>query len=204
MEELVRKWRPYAALSWAPKKAWQEVEMVRRLSDSLASGGAPTFCNIKKFRDPSGKDLPPDVIGTDAHGRSMAFEVTELVDQCAIEENVRRFRASGSQPSILRTGDEIKQNWSPVYRLWDAPSLLTELERILREKDGKLRGVSLSKYERVVLVIHSDEFELSSDIYVKVIGEHQFSRPDLIREAYVLLPYRPLRETYPFVEIQFD
>jgi hypothetical protein len=204
LENLAKRWRPYAALSWAPENAWQELEVVRRFAQSTSQERRSTFSDLRKYYHPSGVDLPPDVIGVDEDGKLVAFEVTELVDQAAIEVNARRRRDSGNIPALSREDGDVVRNWLPVRSEWNEDRLLSALEDIIRNKDRKLAKVPLVEYERVILLVHTDEPDLGPDEYLEVVRAHRFSRPLNIHEAYLVFSYRPARNGYPTIEMQFD
>ncbi|MGB8274002.1 MAG: hypothetical protein WCF16_01890 [Alphaproteobacteria bacterium] len=209
IKELATQWRPYAPHSWAPEQALQEVEMVRRLSEAMGSNEDPFFRDLRKFLHPSGKTEPPDVTAKDRNGSSVAFEVRELVDQRAIEENVRRFRRNNRRPSIVRVGSRVEHIWTQVYRSWTPATVLDELRGIIADKEDKLRGakrrgVCFDQFDRVILVIHTGEPDLDPDRYIEVVREHLFARPEHVHEAYLVFSYSPASQGYPYAALRFE
>jgi hypothetical protein len=205
IKKLAENWRPYAPFSARPgEKAWQELEMVRRLSESIGSGGEPAFRELTKYEGDTKEEPPIDVTGFDRDRKLVAFEVTELVDEMAINENVKRRDDSGSWTPLYRSGGVISRKWMPVYRSWTPETVIEKLEEIICEKDNKLRNASLEHFDRVVLVIHTDEFDLSPDRYIEVVREHLFARPKHIDEAYLVFSYWPAYKGYPYAPLRFE
>ena len=114
---------------------------------------------------------PPDCEAT-LDGRASGVEVTELIDQPTLEWN-------------LRNQD------SPEYFDWDQPTFLAVLQRRIDAKDREWKGEC---YERRVLVIHTDEFELNRDIVSRFLEVARF-RATLITDAFLGLSYHSSAES---------
>ena len=81
----------------------------------------------------------PDCVIRDSAGVQVGVEVTEFVDQNAVE--------------MCKRGKN-------VYREWSDQDVREKLEQILSSKDRKAHHGNL--YSKLVLVIHADEVELQS------------------------------------------
>jgi hypothetical protein len=114
---------------------------------------------------------PPDCEAT-LDGRVSGVEVTELIDQASLERNLRELA-------------------SPEYFDWDKPTFLAALQKRIDAKDREWKG---GRYERRVLVIHTDEFELNRDIVSRFLEEARF-RAALITDAFLGLSYHSSAES---------
>lgn len=139
-------------------------------------GGCP-YRNL----GPASED-PPDCHANDAVGNLVAIEVTELVNQEAIR---------------LSQSDD-----NGFYRDWNEAKLIEKIGQIIRVKDFKqfMRG----PYHKKILVIHTDEFKLTSEPYAEqyasTLKTHGF-RSEQFNEIYVLFSYNPRTRSYPFVKL---
>jgi hypothetical protein len=113
----------------------QPVEECGIASDILGEAGV----NVAGMRSLERGQDPPDCEAT-LEGRFSGVEVTELIDQRALEQ---RLHHPGS----------------PVFD-WDKPTFLAALQKRIEAKDRAWKG---GPYERSVLVIHTDEYVLDRD-----------------------------------------
>jgi len=164
-KELKRR-RKYAAFfDFSDKKA-KERGVVTTLLESMERKGAAVFRGPVQSVDE--KDQWPDCRAVDVEGRNVAFEVTELVSQEAIEAN-------------QHVGD--KWCW------WSDADVVGRLEKILQEKDQcSFHGNSFAS---VVLVIHTDEPTLEPDKIDSLLKGHIFPKLRNIEEVYLLMSYSP-------------
>ena len=110
---------------------------------------------------------PPDCEAT-LDGRFSGVEVTELIDQPALEQSLHH-------PE------------SPVYFDWDKATFLDALKNRIEDKDRAWKG---GPYERRVLVIHTDEFVLDRDTVSRFLKGALF-RAKFITDAFLGLSYHP-------------
>ena len=108
---------------------------------------------------------PPDCEAT-LDGRVSGVEVTELIDQPALQQSLH-------QPG------------SPVYFDWDKPTFLAALQKRIEAKDRAWKG---GPYERSVLVIHTDEYVLDRDTVSRFLKGALF-RATFITDAFLGLSY---------------
>jgi hypothetical protein len=108
---------------------------------------------------------PPDCEAT-LDGCVSGIEVTELIDQKTLKRNLRQPR-------------------SPQYFDWDRTTFLASLQKRIDAKDRAWHG---EPYERRVLVIHTDEFNLDRGIVSRFLLEARF-RATLITDAFLGLSY---------------
>ena len=137
---------------------------------------------VNRYTNPrSVEDDWPDCAAEDEQGQLIAIEVTELVDEEAIQRS---------------------QRGQPVYRRWEDRDILNAVHSILLRKDQKSCHGSL--YGRVILVIHTDEPELNARRLFPLIRSVRFPHLNNIKEAYIICSYDPFTETYPYCEIPLD
>ena len=199
--EAVRRTRRYAGSFDWPDRRLKEIGVVEVL---LRAAGYTDTNPIRNLRSPD-KD-PPDVVGTDAAGREVAFEVTELVDEDAArmnaqldrEEEAKRFIAAGIDPERAHK----LASMQGLVRVWEPSEVIETVQRILTTKDEKTwHG---GPYPRVVLAIHTDEPALAPADYVSAFESHPFEKPTVITDAYVLFSYDPASEAYPVARLSFE
>lgn len=131
-----------------------------------------------KTRGP-GED-PPDCEAIDCHGRTVALEVTELVDERA-----------------LAAAQRGQSNWAP----WHEEKVRTAIQVRLTGKDGKhLKG---GPYDEYLVLVHSDEPGLSRDLVERALAGHSFDTPKRINRAYLLMSYDPAKKGYPYFPLRF-
>ena len=171
--------RPYASLREGPKDTPDkrfiiEQSIVQELLRSMESrGDAKYFGPIL----PPSSDDPPDCVISDRDGNPVAVEVTEFVSRKAIEKNLKIKR------------DPEKTQRDHVYRDWRPHEVITEINAIIQNKDGKtFKG---GPYAKKILVIHTDEEVFSSRRfeYAEFLQKQSFGPVEQIDEVYFLFPY---------------
>ena len=171
--------RPYASLREGAKDTPEkrfiiEQSIVQELLSSMESGGESEYSG--PILPPPFGD-PPDCIVFDRSGRPAAVEVTEFVSRKAIEENLK----------IKRDPEKTWQD--RAYRDWRPNEVITEINAIIRNKDGKtFKG---GPYAKTVLVIHTDEeiFHSRRFEYAEFLQKQSFEPVEQIDEVYFLFPY---------------
>jgi hypothetical protein len=121
--------------------------------------------DVADMRSRARGEDPPDCEAT-LDGRASGVEVTELIDRPSLERNLRQLD-------------------SPEYFNWDKPTFLAALQNRIDAKDRAWKG---GRYERRVLVIHTDEFELNRDTVSHFLEEARF-RAIHITDAFLGLSY---------------
>jgi hypothetical protein len=173
---IVRRIRRYASFWEWPNKAVKELGVVKDLLTSMNQAGIIHYKNPRPV-----KDDWPDCTVEDEQGQLIAIEVTELVDEEAIQRS---------------------QRGQPVYGRWEDRDILNAVHNILLKKDQKSCHGSL--YASVTLVIHTDESELNARRLFPLIRSGRFPHLSNIKEAYIICSYDPFTETYPYCEIPLD
>lgn len=168
----INKLRKYASFWEWSDKSTKELEIINNLLDSMVLNG------IRRYSNPqSVKDNWPDCT-VDESGHSVAVEVTELVD----EEIIKRC-----------------QRGEMVYRLWTDEGIVDKIKERIIEKDRKCFHGKL--YNKVILVIHTDEPELIASRLFPVIIRGKFPFLRNIKEVFVICSYDPTYKGYPYHQI---
>jgi hypothetical protein len=113
-------------------------------------------------------------------GGLCGIEVTELVDQECIERN---------------------ENNQDVYRRWNDDGIVEAIEQRLKDKNTKSHG---GKYQKLIVLIHTDEVEITFDRGNKALEAHIFSGLKNINEAYLVYSYEPTYQQYPVTIIKLS
>jgi hypothetical protein len=95
LKQIARRQRVYASMREGGTKKQKELGVLCDLIESLEQAGQLIFTNPSV----SPQD-PPDCVAQSSAGGVVAFEVTELVSQEAIECNERARPAPGEQPAL--------------------------------------------------------------------------------------------------------
>lgn len=124
-------------------------------------------------------DQWPDCeIKTNAY-KLCGIEVTELVDQNCIQLN---------------------EKGEYVYRTWSEKDIIEAIENRLINKNNMSHG---GKYKKLIVLIHTDEFEIQYNKYNALIEKYCFNQMENIDEAYILYSYDSNHKKYPVSVIKF-
>ena len=175
LNALIRNLRKYAGFFHWPDKRIKEWDVVDELLRSMHADGDCRYTRVKSVDDDA-----PDCVIRDSAGGQVGVEVTELVDKDAIEMCERGMN---------------------VYREWSDQAVREQIAQILKEKDQKMHFGNL--YSKRILVIHTDERELTSPYLFPILDASVFPRPRNIDEAYVLCSYDPSLG-YPYKRLNLD
>lgn len=126
---------------------------------------------------------PPDVTALLADGRRLGIEVTELVNQRAIESQIRGLPRY--QQDVIRFGTS---------------RAVVELRRILAEKERKLAAVR-GDYDGLALLVHTDEPMLKSDNFRPVAAEFACEVTEIFAWMYLVFSYEPQHQGCPAVRL---
>ena len=181
MRKAVDKQRGYADFFEYPDKDVKEEGIARDLCESLAAAGTPLARPADLVARGKGND-PPDCEARGIDGSRIAIEVTELVDQKAVE-------------AVARGGSAF------AWAEWTSEKLRDRIQNRLDDKDNKVLKGGL--YDSVVVVIHTDEPELNIARVKALLGDTRFRACKVIDRAFLLLAYDPHTkpEAYPVLEL---
>jgi hypothetical protein len=181
LHAVIRNRRKYGSFFDWPDKPVKEWDVVCELLNSMHASGDYRY--PRNFERVDGDW--PDCVIRDSNGVQVGIEVTEFVDQKAIE---------------------MCERGKNVYREWTDEAVREKMAQILKRKDEKAhRG---GRYSKVILVIHTDELELTSSRLFPILDANVFDRPRNIDEAYFICSYEPTLgdapKPYPYATLNFD
>lgn len=173
----IRKHAPYFALS--ADKQENEVDVACMLRKEMLRRGKESYHSIRS-RGP-GND-PPDCEATGNSGERVGIEVTELVEESAIQ-------------GAIKGTDTHHEPIAPL-------AAVKRISDIIKRKDrADIRG---EQYDLYILVIYcGDPYFLIHDVLVS-IREARFQRTRLIDRAYFLESYNPWQMCCPYVELSLS
>jgi O-6-methylguanine DNA methyltransferase len=122
----------------------------------------------------------PDCVVLDREGRNVAVEVSELVDREIIEKNIAG---------------------KAVYKTYEKQEFISCVRKILGRKDAKKYH---GRYAKIIILIHTDEPDLSFKRCNRWIRNHEFDGFRKIMEAYMIFSYNPLAEKYQHMKIKIS
>jgi len=151
------------------------------LSDFLkvlkALGMESVFTSLRQRSQ--GED-PPDFEGQDNAGRTIGIELTELVDEKTVNKRQVDRRLE--------------------YKSYTPSEAIERIEQIIREKDVKCyRG---GPYQRIVLLIFTDEYFLEPLDVRDAIRRHLFRRGVNVQEAFLFYSPRPATSDDPCIPLK--
>ena len=173
----IRKHAPYFALS--ADKQQNEVDVACVLREEMLRRGEESYHSIQSRG--LGND-PPDCEAIGNNGERVGIEVTELVEESAIE-------------GANRGTDTPHEPIAPL-------AAVERISNIVQKKDrADVRG---ERYDLYFLVIYcGDPCFLTHDVLVS-IREARFERTHLINRAYFLESYNPWQKCCPYVELTWS
>jgi len=122
---------------------------------------------------------PPDCVAKSG-GNEVAIEIVELVDQHAIEAQIRLNQVTLTQEP------------------WTTVRLMTHLNKLIQQKDNPSAKNKLKKiYSRYIVLIHTDEPALMVVDFDRLFKKVDLKLTELITEAYILFSYDSTLKIYP-------
>ena len=175
--------RKYASFFENKDKQRKELGVVESLLEGMLANGENLYHDLQ-----CSKKDPPDCIAYDNEGRLIGFEITEFVDQDAVEEN------------------EVADKENSVCRRWTQNDVIDKIEEIIKDKDFKLKNISKDNdpYFRMILIIYADEPDLSYNDYCQILPSVLFSPPQNVDEVIFLVSYEPRIMTYPYFRLNIQ
>ena len=182
MREARKKARGYADFfGWGIDRDIEEWGVVTSLAESLESEGQIIFSSLKRRGRPND---PPDCEALDHDGNRIAIEVTELVDEKAIQ--------------AYKSGEVY--DWAD----WDKNKFTSSLESLLSRKDSRFPELKEPPYAGgYFIVIFTDEPMLDRATVESYLDGHKFKEPQYLTNAYLLMSYDPGIGRCPHYELQF-
>lgn len=126
---------------------------------------------------------PPDIFAKLADGSLIGIEITELVNEKAIQAQIRR------DPNY----------YDELFR-FDYDAAVSKLRNILTEKEKKLYK-EVFKFDGLSLLIHTDEFLLNSDIFIGKESDIFPEGSNVFESVYILFSYEPKKQKSPMLRL---
>jgi len=170
--------RTHASFFLAPRgfKVYEENDVALEFVRWLEGNGNESISSIDRGDD------PPDIVLGLSDGRKFGLEVTELVNQAAIEADIR------NDPSY---DDELFN--------WDKDSTRPRIEERIAAKQPAAANLKGS-YDRYIVLLYTDELLLTSTELASFIEGHAWPTYEGIDASYVLGSYEP-SNGYPVTEL---
>ncbi len=163
--------------AWPHNRQLEEWAIVDLLKESLEKANAGFFHGV--IARGQGND-PPDCEAVLQDGGKLGIEVTELVDTEAIMAHMNGNTQHTAQ--------------------WDEDKLITAVNKRLQIKDAS-KNIKGGPYETYILLIHTDEPQLSYDYVNPIIEGYKFSVAGLIDRAFLLMSYDEKYQSCPYIEL---
>ena len=180
LKENTQRRRNYSDFfSWPVNRQLEEWAIVDSLKESLEKSNAGFFHSV--IARGQGND-PPDCEAVLLGGGKAGIEVTELVDT-----EILMAHMNGN------TGRKAE---------WSKPKLIDAITKRLEIKNAS-KNIKGGPYDLYVLVIHTDEPELSYDYAAPILAEHIFAYYSLIQRAFLLMSYDEKYKSCPYFELHF-
>jgi len=126
---------------------------------------------------------PPDIFAKLADGSTKGIEITELVNETAIQSQIRQ-----------------DPKYHEVLFRFDYDASVNKLHEILDDKEQKLRRNAV-EYNGVILLIHTDEFLLHSDLFAGKGPDIFPNGSKLFERVYLLFSYEPKKQHSPLLRL---
>lgn len=126
---------------------------------------------------------PPDVFANVSSGKVIGIEITELVNEHAIDAQIH-----------------FPDRYSTELLSFDFDASVKKLREIVAEKGRKLASVG-DLYDELVLLIHTDEFMLKSDQFNTHEHGVTLEMAPAVNRIYLLFSYEPDKQTCPLIRL---
>ncbi len=168
LEKSIKHGRKSGSYWYYPVQWAEEYGVVKVLLEEMSKDGNESYYNPQ----PLNKDERwPDCVVKDQQGKSIAVEVTEFVDERVVGLNQRA-----------------KKDEDMCYRKWTDKAVVAKLTEIIRKKDTVSHG---GKYAGFILVIHCDEFALTSCILFPTLERTVFPQMKNIQKVFLICSHEP-------------
>jgi O-6-methylguanine DNA methyltransferase len=121
----------------------------------------------------------PDCIILDGGNNSVGVEVVELVDSFAVAKN---------------------EQGEDIYRHYKKGDFVAAVRDILKNKDAK---TYFGRYLKIIVLIHTDEPDLSYERCREWLKDAEFPPLDTIDEAFIIFPYNPVNK-HQYIRIKVN
>ncbi|HDY7535883.1 TPA: hypothetical protein RQJ67_004514 [Vibrio vulnificus] len=170
--------RKHADFFEAPNKTTKELLVTQYLFQMLEVDTNEHLVNMFLAQD------PPDVAVVTSSGKKVGVEVTELVNEKAIDYDIK--------------GERLK--YLKEILSWNADSITKKLQHIITTKAQKCKKLP-EEFDELILLIFTDEPRLNVSIIEKFIKDAKFSDIEAFQSVYILTSYDPKKQGKGLLEI---
>ncbi|MDX1508247.1 MAG: hypothetical protein R3358_08200 [Woeseiaceae bacterium] len=175
--DLKRKPRRHANwFEWLDKQG-KELGIAQEFVVALERVAGPVAEHVKLGDD------PPDIAISLQNGGQISLEITELVNQEAIEAQL-----SGSADYSRQIFD------------WDDQKIVSRITKRVREKEMKCRAMA-SGDSKLALLLHTDEPILSEKDVQEAIQKLGPIESDVFNEIWLIFSYDPKTSSFPLIRL---
>jgi len=163
---------------------------------------------------------PPDIEIITILGKTVFVEITELVSQAAIENQILRDshhkKICEGQEQYLNnqmTGKEERKHLKSFARWkrssrdyvtalnsWSRRFFLAHLNKQIRDKDNKCADI-VDQCDELVLLIHTDEASLSPTVLTDYLAGFNWPCGSLFDRGFIMVSYETGNEDKPIIEL---
>lgn len=174
--------------NWNADRDLEELGVIQELWASMNASREVFFTDFS-IRG-RGND-PPDLEALTLEGEKLAIEVTELVDGQAIQRD-----------KFVR--DQQNSTWQDrlsVAVSWDDASIIGEVQKLIKAKDGKFNKLLGGPYRGgYCVVIFTDEPDLSPEKLQGVLQGATFLAENISR-CLLLIGYQPFEQHLKYIDL---
>lgn len=168
LEYMKNRKRKHADYFEANSKVSKEIGVVRDFLDVLCYESDDYYVSLMPASD------PPDVKAVMNSGKEIYFEVTELVNEKAIEKQ------------IVESDEYCRE-----ILVWDKDKFSQKINEICGLKNKKCQKV-FKEGRRVILLLFTDEPRLNSETIRDYLKEFEFDFENFFDDIYILTGYEPV------------
>ena len=129
------------------------------------------------------KNDPPDIFADLADGRKIGVEITELVNEAAIDAQIHK-----------------PDDYYHHLFQFDFKNACEEVRKLVRHKEAKLSH-KMPDYAELALLIHTDEFLLKSDQFMVDVTPRVLDSSRVFASIYILFSYEPDKQQCPLIKL---
>ena len=181
VKDVKKQARKHASFFHYPRKyeKTKELSIALRFFEGLGTKEGIKFSNVKNGGD------PPDITAVSSSGDEIALELTELVNEDAINSQIHG-----------------KRNYFSKLACWNESNAMLAVQNIINKKSNSLEVIQ-DDYSTIILLIFTDEPKLPFTRVQKFVESHLWEIPSNITEAYILFSFTPDNDLpdYPVLKL---
>jgi len=190
---------------WSGPQKLVELSAGRHLVEEVVKDGVRLVRDVRA-REETKPATPPDCLATNERGELIGMEVTELVEQSVIPNNIKSAKDYRNSRSRAETAEDRMRaliEHSGKCREWSLDELVARLREIIERKAGKPFQPEHG-YAEKWLVIYTDELGLPSGEYDEGLRKREFTTSGQFDAVYLLWSYCPFRQGHPWLQLRLS